>query len=128
MDKIGQSARTPRCPLLSGGSTHWPLLREAAAPCDLCFAVALPDSQARGYVCENFGALLTLPDLGPIGSNGLANTRDFIALVHRTCDAFRRLLVPVIARIEEDRLILDLRTVFPEQEHALAESVVAALR
>src|SRR5690606_4933480 len=31
---------------------------------------------ARGYVCENFGALLRLPDLGPIGSNCLANTRD----------------------------------------------------
>jgi L-seryl-tRNA(Ser) seleniumtransferase len=36
--------------------------------------------------------------------------------------------MPVIARIEEDRLILDLRTVFPEQEQALAESLVAALR
>lgn len=36
--------------------------------------------------------------------------------------------MPVIARIEEDRLTLDLRTVFPEQEHALAESVLAALR
>ena len=33
---------------------------------------------ARGYVCENFGALLRLPDLGPIGSNCLANTRDFL--------------------------------------------------
>jgi len=35
--------------------------------------------------------------------------------------------IPVIARIEEDRLLLDLRTVFPEQERALAESLVAAL-
>ena len=33
---------------------------------------------ARGYVCENYGALLRLPDLGPIGSNGLANPRDFL--------------------------------------------------
>ena len=33
---------------------------------------------ARGYICENFGALLRLPDLGPIGSNGLANPRDFL--------------------------------------------------
>ncbi|TAL85265.1 MAG: homogentisate 1,2-dioxygenase [Rhodanobacter sp.] len=33
---------------------------------------------ARGYVCENFGALLRLPELGPIGSNGLANARDFL--------------------------------------------------
>jgi L-seryl-tRNA(Ser) seleniumtransferase len=33
---------------------------------------------------------------------------------------------PVIARIEEDRLILDLRTVFHEQEPALADAIVAA--
>lgn len=32
---------------------------------------------ARGYLCENFGAPFKLPDLGPIGSNGLANARDF---------------------------------------------------
>ena len=32
----------------------------------------------RGYVCENFGAPFRLPDLGPIGSNGLANPRDFL--------------------------------------------------
>jgi L-seryl-tRNA(Ser) seleniumtransferase len=36
--------------------------------------------------------------------------------------------VPVIARIEEDRLLLDLRTVFVEQEPALAEALEAALR
>lgn len=42
------------------------------------FQVSLPDGQARGYICENFGALLRLPDLGVIGSNGLANPRDFL--------------------------------------------------
>jgi len=36
--------------------------------------------------------------------------------------------VPVIARIEEDRLVLDLRTVFPEEEAALAAALAAALR
>ena len=36
--------------------------------------------------------------------------------------------IPVIARIEGDRLLLDLRTVFPEQEPALLQSLVAALR
>jgi homogentisate 1,2-dioxygenase len=36
---------------------------------------------ARGYVCENFGAPFKLPDLGPIGSNGLANPRDFLTPV-----------------------------------------------
>ncbi len=45
------------------------------------FRVELPDGSARGYVCENFGALLRLPDLGPIGSNGLANARDFLTPV-----------------------------------------------
>ncbi|HXP30033.1 MAG TPA: homogentisate 1,2-dioxygenase [Stellaceae bacterium] len=43
------------------------------------FRVGLPDGNARGYVCENYGALLRLPELGPIGSNGLANPRDFLA-------------------------------------------------
>ena len=42
------------------------------------FRIALPDGPSRGYVCENFGGLLRLPDLGPIGSNGLANPRDFL--------------------------------------------------
>ena len=49
----------------------------AVIPRGIRFAVTLPDGKARGYVCENFGALLKLPDLGPIGSNGLANPRDF---------------------------------------------------
>lgn len=36
---------------------------------------------ARGYVCENYGAPLTLPERGPIGANGLANPRDFLTPV-----------------------------------------------
>jgi L-seryl-tRNA(Ser) seleniumtransferase len=36
--------------------------------------------------------------------------------------------LPVIARIEDDRLVLDLRTVFPEQEASLIASLTAALR
>jgi homogentisate 1,2-dioxygenase len=35
------------------------------------------DGEARGYVAENHGAPFRLPDLGAIGSNGLANARDF---------------------------------------------------
>ena len=50
----------------------------AVVPRGVRFRVELPDGQARGYVCENFGALLKLPDLGPIGSNGLASPRDFL--------------------------------------------------
>jgi homogentisate 1,2-dioxygenase len=42
------------------------------------FRVELPDGAARGYVCENYGAPFRLPDLGPIGANGLACERDFL--------------------------------------------------
>jgi homogentisate 1,2-dioxygenase len=50
----------------------------AVVPRGVRFRVGLGDGAARGYVCENYGALLRLPDLGPIGSNGLANPRDFL--------------------------------------------------
>jgi len=49
----------------------------AVIPRGLRFKVDLPSGSARGYVCENFGAPFKLPELGPIGSNGLANARDF---------------------------------------------------
>jgi homogentisate 1,2-dioxygenase len=41
------------------------------------FRVQLLDGKARGYVAENYGLPFRLPELGPIGSNGLANPRDF---------------------------------------------------
>ncbi len=49
----------------------------AVIPRGLRFRVALPAGPIRGYICENFAAPFKLPDLGPIGSNGLANPRDF---------------------------------------------------
>ena len=49
----------------------------AIIPRGIRFQVTLPDGTARGYLCENFGAVLRLPDLGVIGANGLANPRDF---------------------------------------------------
>ena len=48
-------------------------------PRGMAFKVALPDGECRAYVCENHGAPFRLPELGPIGSNGLANPRDFVA-------------------------------------------------
>ncbi len=45
------------------------------------FRLELPDGPVRGYVCENFGANFRLPDRGPIGANGLANSRDFLTPV-----------------------------------------------
>ncbi|MGC5797954.1 homogentisate 1,2-dioxygenase [Sphingomonas sp. NFX23] len=49
----------------------------ALVPRGVRFRAELPDGEARGYVAENHGALFRLPDLGPIGANGLANSRDF---------------------------------------------------
>jgi homogentisate 1,2-dioxygenase len=51
----------------------------AVVPRGIRFRVELEDDFARGYVCENFGAAFTLPERGPIGANGLANERDFLA-------------------------------------------------
>lgn len=53
----------------------------ALVPRGIAFKVELPDGPSRGYLCENYGALFRLPELGPIGSNGLANARDFLAPV-----------------------------------------------
>ena len=50
-------------------------------PRGIKFRVELPDGPARGYLCENYGPHFRLPDLGPIGTNGLANSRDFLAPV-----------------------------------------------
>ncbi len=50
-------------------------------PRGMKFRVELPDGPSRGYVCENYGAMLELPERGPIGSDGLANSRDFQAPV-----------------------------------------------
>lgn len=50
-------------------------------PRGLKFCVELLEGEARGYVCENYGALFRLPELGPIGANGLANARDFLTPV-----------------------------------------------
>jgi homogentisate 1,2-dioxygenase len=43
--------------------------------------VELVDGPARGYLCENYGGKLQLPERGPIGANCLANARDFLTPV-----------------------------------------------
>jgi homogentisate 1,2-dioxygenase len=53
----------------------------ALLPRGVAFKVELAEGPSRGYVCENYGAHFRLPELGPIGSNGLANARDFKAPV-----------------------------------------------
>jgi len=53
----------------------------ALVPRGVRFRALLPDGEARGYAAENHGSLFRLPELGPIGSNGLANPRDFLTPV-----------------------------------------------
>src|SRR6185295_18653023 len=53
----------------------------AVVPRGVKFKVELLEKQARGYVCENYGAPFRLPELGPIGAQGLAQPRDFLSQV-----------------------------------------------
>jgi homogentisate 1,2-dioxygenase len=53
----------------------------AIVPRGMKFRVELLEGESRGYVAENYGLPFRLPELGPIGSNGLANPRDFEAPV-----------------------------------------------
>ena len=63
------------------GQLDVPPCHLAVVPRGLRFRVELIDATARGYVCENYGMPFDLPERGPIGSDGLANGRDFEAPV-----------------------------------------------
>jgi homogentisate 1,2-dioxygenase len=65
------------------------------------FKVELPDGVGRGYICENYGANFRLPDLGPIGSNGLANPRDFLTPIatYEDKDAPHELVAKFMGRL-----------------------------
>jgi homogentisate 1,2-dioxygenase len=53
----------------------------ALVPRGVKYRVALPDGPSRGYVCENYGQPMRLPERGPVGSDGFANARDFMVPV-----------------------------------------------
>ncbi|KAI6775825.1 hypothetical protein HG530_002583 [Fusarium avenaceum] len=58
----------------------WLLVRPmeiAVIPRGVKYQVHLPSGPARGYALELYQGHFNLPELGPIGSNGLANARDF---------------------------------------------------
>ena len=69
----------------------------ALVPRGMRFRVEI-EGEARGYVAENHGALFRLPELGPIGANGLASPRDFetpVAAyedVERPCELIQKYL------------------------------------
>jgi homogentisate 1,2-dioxygenase len=63
------------------------------------------EGPARGYCLENHGALFRLPDLGPIGANGLANARDFETPVASTeADAPTQLVMKLGGQLWETTL------------------------
>lgn len=70
-------------------------------PKGIRFKVELPDGPSRGYVCENYGMPFRLPELGPIGSHGLANARDFLAPVAAfdDCDRPHEIVVKASGRL-----------------------------
>jgi homogentisate 1,2-dioxygenase len=58
-------------------------------PRGMKFKVELAERAARGYVCENYGPAFRLLELGPIGSQGLAQQADFQSPVAAFEDAGR---------------------------------------
>jgi homogentisate 1,2-dioxygenase len=70
------------------------------------FRVELLDELARGYVCENYGPNFRLPDLGPIGSNGLAHPRDFLTPVaaYEDVDAPHELVAKFMGQLWSARM------------------------
>ncbi|MET0309835.1 MAG: homogentisate 1,2-dioxygenase [Sphingomonas sp.] len=80
-------------------------LQIAVIPRGVRFRVEI-DEPVRGYVCENYGEPFRLPDLGPIGANGLANPRDFEmpAAAFEDLDAPTQLIQKFQGRLWETRL------------------------
>jgi homogentisate 1,2-dioxygenase len=73
----------------------------ALLPRGMMFRAELRHGPARGYVCENYGTYLELPERGPIGANGLANPRDFLTPVaaYEDTEASGRLVVKFDGRL-----------------------------
>ena len=67
----------------------------AVIPRGVKLRVELQGRPGRGYLCENYGGALTLPERGPIGANCMANQRDFLAPVaaYEDRDAASRMYV-----------------------------------
>ncbi|GAA6000272.1 uncharacterized protein JCM10292_004064 [Rhodotorula paludigena] len=72
------------CPQLGRLDIQTELGHLMVAPGEICviqkglrIKVKLPDGPSRGYIQEVFGTHYKLPELGPLGANGLANPRDF---------------------------------------------------
>ncbi len=100
-------------PQLGGLRIHTELGILAAAPGEIAvlprglkFRVELDGAEARGYVCENYGQPFRLPELGPVGANGLANPRDFLTPVaaFEDRDGDFRIFAKFLGRLWEARI------------------------
>ena len=81
----------------------------AVIPRGVKLRVELKGGPARGYLCENYGGALTLPERGPIGANCMANQRDFLA--------------PVAAYEDKDGPAQDVREVGRERSGPPSSSI-----
>lgn len=63
------------------GKLRVPPQEVVVVPRGIKFSVDVEDGEARGWCSEVFKGHFVVPDLGPIGANGLANERDFSAPV-----------------------------------------------
>ena len=94
-------------------------------------AVAEAIDASGAYACEIVDGASTI---GGGTTPGLALPTKLLALTHSRLSAagleaaLRGLELPVIARIERDRLVLDLRTVFEDEDAALVNGLKAVAR
>jgi homogentisate 1,2-dioxygenase len=74
----------------------------AVIPRGLKFRVEV-EGGVRGYICENYGSPFRLPELGPIGANGLANARHFLTPVaaYEDVDGDFRIVAKFLGRMWE---------------------------
>ena len=73
LPQLGRLAVHSECGVLEVGPGEISVI-----PRGIKFRVELPDGEARGYICENYGSPLVLPERGPVGSTGYTNERDFM--------------------------------------------------
>jgi L-seryl-tRNA(Ser) seleniumtransferase len=118
---------------IEGRAAELPLWRMANAPAEelrdrarrLAEVVSEGDVKAEAVTTEAVTGGGSLPATG-VGSWGVAITHP-----ERSSDDLQKALrlgsTPVIGRIEDDRLLLDVRTVPPEQDATLAQLVLRAL-
>lgn len=105
---------------------------EQEVPIWRMISMPLPEIQVRAeHWVEFLGTGEVIPSFSTVGGGSLPTEEMatfVLALSPKKPDAFLRVLreshPPIIARIEDDRVLLDPRTVFPEQEGVLLRNLL----